>query len=263
MHLRVLGLLVCSLAGFGLAADPSSQPSPALLPTLWIIGDSTVSNPQDGMAGWGKPIAQLFDSSKIRVQNRARGGRSSRTYAAEGLWDQVVAQIRPGDIVIVQFGHNDGGPLVGERARGALKGNGDETETVTRTDGATEVVHTFGWYMRKYVSDAKSKGAMEVILCSHIPRRQWDDSGKVIRNKESFGKWTKEAAEQSGALFLDLNEIIAQQYEQIGRDRVTAEFFKSDHTHTTVAGAELNARCVVEGIRALPGCQLKAFLAAP
>jgi lysophospholipase L1-like esterase len=252
-------VIVCASVPAVCGADPASRPSEVALPTLWIIGDSTVSNPQEGMAGWGKPVAQRFDQTKIKVQNRARGGRSSRTYIAEGLWDQVAAQIKPGDFVIVQFGHNDGGPLIGERARGSLKGNGEETEEVTKPDGSKEIVHTFGWYMRKYVTDAKAKGAAEVILCSHIPRRQWDDGGKVIRNKGSFGKWTNEAAEQAGALFLDLNEIIAQKYEQLGRDKVTTDFFKTDHTHTTVAGAELNAKCLIEGLRGLQGCKLAQY----
>jgi lysophospholipase L1-like esterase len=254
-------LLTCALV-LGLArveyADPATQAS---LPTLWIIGDSTVSNPQEGMAGWGNPVAKYFDSSKINVQNKARGGRSSRTYISEGLWDQVVAQIKPGDFVIVQFGHNDGGPVNGERTTGraSLPGNGDNIEETTNRNGK-ETVHSFGWYMRKYVADAKSKGAEEVILCSHIPRREWEPDGKVQRNTSSFGKWTREAAEQSGALFLDLNEIIAQKYEQIGRDKVTAEYFKTDHTHTTVAGAELNAQCVVEGLKQIPACTLSKYV---
>src|SRR6476620_8254713 len=105
-------VVTCLLATFAVAAEPSTRP------TLWIVGDSTVKNSDRGLMGWGTPIAAKFDSAKINVQNKARGGRSSRTYIAEGLWDQVVSQIKPGDFVIVQFGHNDGGAVNGPRTTG-------------------------------------------------------------------------------------------------------------------------------------------------
>src|SRR5881227_1754127 len=130
-------------------------PHPALAagtnrPTLFLVGDSTVNTPTKGVQGWGTPIAGLFDQTKIKVENRARGGRSSRTYYTEGLWDQVAADLKPGDFVLMQFGHNDGGPLTGGRARASLKGSGDETKDV-EDQGKKETVHTYGWYLRKYV----------------------------------------------------------------------------------------------------------------
>src|SRR4051794_39629090 len=70
------------------------------LPTLFIIGDSTLKNGsgkgEGGLWGWGAPIADYFDQSKIKVENRALGGRSSRTYLTEGLWDKVLSAIKPG-----------------------------------------------------------------------------------------------------------------------------------------------------------------------
>jgi lysophospholipase L1-like esterase len=84
-------------------------------PTLFIIGDSTVKNGSGkgdgGLWGWGDFIYQQMDTSKITVRNYARGGRSSRTFITEGLWDLVLKMIKPGDYVIMQFGHNDGGAL--------------------------------------------------------------------------------------------------------------------------------------------------------
>src|SRR5262245_27266445 len=200
-HFILVIISIGWICAYGRADEPATAP---LLPTFWIVGDSTVSNPQKGMAGWGTPIAKYFDPTKIKVVNKARGGRSSRTYIAEGLWDQVVPQIKPGDFVIVQFGHNDGGAVNGPKVTGraSLPGNGEKTEATTRPSGEPEFVHTFGWYMRKYAGDAKAKGAT-VILCSHIPRREWEPDGTVQRNAGSFGKWTREAAEQSGAYFLD------------------------------------------------------------
>src|SRR4051812_245110 len=126
-------------------ADPSTAPTvhPKLnpnLPTLFLIGDSTVKNGHDdgaqNMYGWGNPIANYFDPTKINVQNRALGGRSSRSYYTEGLWDKVLADVKPGDFVLMQFGTNDGGSIdkpiaPGRPSRASIHGSGDETKDVT------------------------------------------------------------------------------------------------------------------------------------
>lgn len=232
----------------------------ARLPTLFIIGDSTVNNHTKGLEGWGDPIAAYFDTTKITVINRARGGRSSRTYQTEGLWDQVLAEMQPGDFVLMQFGHNDGGPIVGGTARASLKGNGDETQTVVDAKtGKTEVVHTYGWYMRKYIADTQAKGATPIVL-SPVPRDIWTAGDTVARNSNDYGKWADEAAQSQGAAFIDLNAIIAKKYEVLGPVKVKAMYFPGDHTHTSPAGAEVNAASVVEGLKALKDCPLDAFL---
>ena len=87
------------------------------LPRLFLIGDSTVRNNTAGQVGWGTPIAAFFDASRIKVENRALAGRSSRTFLTEGLWEKVLKDIQPGDYLLMQFGHNDGGGL--ERIRKA------------------------------------------------------------------------------------------------------------------------------------------------
>jgi lysophospholipase L1-like esterase len=235
------------------------------LPTLFIIGDSTVRNGTRGQGGWGDPIKAMFDPSKIRVENRALGGRSSRTFLTEGLWGKVLDQVKPGDFVIMQFGHNDGGPLTGApggRNRASIKGNGDESQEITNpTTGQKEVVHSYGWYLRKYVADAKARGAT-AIVCSPIPRNIWRD-GKVARAGRDYGKWAGEAAEGGGAFFIDLNAIIADKYDAEGEKKVAEGYFgPTDHTHTTPAGAQANAESVVEGIRKLDKCGLKDHLAA-
>src|SRR5277367_884028 len=100
---------------------PANRPIPALnpkLPTLWVIGDSTVRNGQDrgenGQWGWGNPIRSLFDQTRINVVNYALGGTSSRSYQTPSRvqkfseWDMVLNNMKPGDFLIMQFGHNDG-----------------------------------------------------------------------------------------------------------------------------------------------------------
>jgi lysophospholipase L1-like esterase len=246
-----------------LADKPPTAPSEQQavekpLPTLFIIGDSTVRNGTKGQVGWGDPIGNLFDKTKIKVANRALGGRSSRTFITEGLWDKVLAGMKPGDFVLMQFGHNDGGAPDKAPFRGSLRGTGDETKVVVSAKtGKKEEVHTYGWYMRKYVADAKSKGATPIVL-SQIPRNMWKD-GKVVRASNDYGKWAAEAAKTEGALFVDLNEIVAKQYDKLGPDKVNA-LFEGDHTHTSAAGAQMNAAAVVEGIKELKDCPLVRYL---
>jgi lysophospholipase L1-like esterase len=251
---------MASLVAFAAILRASAVQPPNRLPTLFLAGDSTVNTRTAGQLGWGDPLAGMFDSARLRVENRARGGRSSRTYLTEGLWDQVAARLKPGDFVLIQCGHNDGGPLAGGRARASLKGSGEETQSVTDpATGKTETVHTYGWYLRKYIADTKATGATPIVLAP-VPRNLWKE-GRVLRNRDDYGKWAAEAARAGGAPFIDLNEIIARRYEAAGQARVAAEYFgPTDHTHTTPAGARLNAQCVVEGLRCLADCRLCDYL---
>jgi rhamnogalacturonan acetylesterase len=245
---------------FGLAPQPGDAAArqDKRLPTLFIVGDSTVRNSTKGQQGWGDPLAKLFDEKKIKVENAALGGRSSRTFHTEGLWGKVVAKMQAGDFVLMQFGHNDGGPLDTGRARASLKGTGNETkEIMNETTGKKEVVHTYGWYMRKYCTDAKEKGATAIVL-SPIPRNIWKD-GKVARASKDYGKWSMESAKATDVAFVDLNELIAARYEKLGEEKVKDLFF-GDHTHTNPAGARLNAEVVVEGLQGLKECALCRYL---
>ena len=231
-----------------------------LTPTLFIIGDSTVKNSTKGQQGWGDPLAELFDPTKIKVVNRARGGRSSRTFQTEGLWDQVLAELKTRDFVLMQFGHNDGGAINDDsRARGSLKGLGNEVEEIENLlTKKHEIVHTFGWYMRKYVTDTKAKGAIPIVI-SPVPRNIWVD-GKVERRASTYAGWAAEVAKSEKAFFIDLNEIVAAKYETIGQETVGKDYFKTDHTHTTPLGAKLNAETIAAALKSLKGCKLAKYL---
>lgn len=231
-------------------ATPAVAANPNL-PTLYIVGDST-ANSNAPLRGWGSEIGAYFDPSKINVVNRAIGGRSSRTFITEGRWDKVLAELKPGDFVLVQFGHNDVGDYQDPKAKGrpSLHGEGEDTAQAFKADLKTmETIHTFGWYMRKYATDAKAKGAT-VILLSMVPHKDWVD-GKIARNEQAtFVKWTKDAAEATGALYIDTNTIIARGLEQLGPDKVNS-LFGDQRTHSTPDGAKYNAAAVVVGIKAL------------
>ena len=263
-------------------------PANPKLPSLFLVGDSTVRNGHgtgsDGLWGWGAPIADLFDPAKINVVNRAIGGLSSHTYISAGHWDSTLEMVKPGDFVVIQFGHNDGGlnlpgatpvpdqglppsgtspPAApdgaprGPNGRGSLPGIGEETmEVENPRTHVKETVHTFGGYLRKYVADTRAKGATP-ILCSLVPRKIWVD-GKIRRNTSTYRGWTELVAAKEQVAFVDLNEIIAERYDAMGEAEVDP-LFGDPHTHTTLAGAQLNAECVVAGLKALPHDPLAAY----
>jgi lysophospholipase L1-like esterase len=229
-------------------------PKNPALPTLFLVGDSTVRNGKgDGannQMGWGEPLVAFFDPQKINVVNRAIGGRSSRTYITEGHWQDVLAMIKPGDVVLFQFGHNDSGPLDdAARARGTINGIGDEIKEIENPiQKRHETIHTYGWYMTQYVKETFAKGATPIV-CSPIPRKIWKD-GRIVRNDTSYGGWAQQVAATQHALFIDLDAIIADRYDTMGEAAVEP-LFGDPHTHTSLAGAQLNAEAVVKGLKAL------------
>ena len=248
-------MLAVALLAFAQAAAPAAI-SPAL-PSVFIVGDSTANNTEN--RGWGDHLAHYFDTAKVNVVNRARAGRSSRTFVQEGLWDKVLADLKAGDYVLIQFGHNDGGPPDKDRARGSLPGLGEESREFTMPDGHTEMVHTFGWYMRKFIADARAKGAHPVVLSLTV-RNIWKD-GKVERGSGRFSQWSGEIAQAAHVPFVDVTNAVADRYEMLGEENVK-ELFSTDHTHTSPAGAELNAEVVAEGLKKLPENPLGAWLLA-
>jgi len=263
-----LSLASLAIATLSLAQTPARDPT---RPTLFIAGDSTASN--GDRLGWGDPLAAYFDPSKINVLNRARAGRSARTFLTEGLWDKLLADMRSGDYVLIQFGHNDGGAPDQPPARGDLPGTGDEAQSLKMPDGKTEVVRTFGWYIRKFVADTKSKGAHPILLSPTV-RNIWQD-GAVDRRVERgtgsgrFGRWSQQVADAENVPFLDATNIIADAYEKMGEEQVRP-LFPIDHTHTSQAGADLNASLIVAGLKGIrsPLAQLlsaqgQAVAAAP
>lgn len=268
-----LGLFFCLLSSLNAQTKDDARPvvddsktkiettiNPKL-PTLFIVGDSTLKSDAP-LRGWGQEMAQFFDLSKINVVNRAIGGRSSRTFINEGRWDKVLAELKRGDFVLIQFGHNDVGkyddPAAKERP--SLHGEGEETAEVTKLNGAKETVHTFGWYLRKYGTDAQAKGAT-VIFCSMVPHKDWEN-GKILRKEgETFVQWTANAAQQTDAAFINLNEAVALRFQLLGQEKVET-LFADKRTHSTPAGALLNAETVIAGLNALKNPKLQKYLSA-
>lgn len=234
------------------ASTPVATAAKPGLPTLYVAGDSTARSDAP-LRGWGSEIGAFFDPEKINVVNRAIGGRSTRTFLTDGRWDKILAELKPGDFVLVQFGHNDDGDYRDPKAKGrpSIRGEGEETAEAVKADLKTmETIHTFGWYLRKYATDAKAKGATAILL-SKVPHKDWND-GRIVRERDqaTFVKWTRDAAAATGALFVDANDIIARGFERLGPDGV-APLFGDQRTHSTPAGARYNAAAVVAGLKAL------------
>jgi lysophospholipase L1-like esterase len=229
------------------------------LPTLYVVGDSTARS-NAPLRGWGSEIDAFFDTAKINVINRAIGGRSTRTFLTDGRWDKILAELKPGDFVLVQFGHNDSGDYKDPKAKGrpSIHSEGEETAEAIKSDLVTmETIHSFGWYMRKFATEAKAKGATPILL-SMVPHKDWRD-GKIVRNEQAtFVKWTQNAAKTTSALFIDTNEIIAEGLERLGQEQVNP-LFGDARTHSTPEGAKYNAAAVIVGMKALSPNPLASY----
>src|SRR5436190_3672520 len=260
----LIAMTSCLVRIQGQTTEQQSPPPVAVipnLPTIFVVGDSTANNHANGGLGWGDPFITHFDSSKVNVLNRARGGRSSRTFVSEGLWDKVLSEMKKGDFVLLQFGHNDAGAINdASRARGSLPGLGEETQEIDNLlTKQHEVVHTYGWYLRKMIADVKAKGATPIVLSLTV-RNIWKD-GHVERGPGKYGAWSAEIAQSQHVMFMDLTKLIADKYEALGEAKVK-DLFATDHTHTSPEGAELNASLVVVGLKILKGQPLNRYLSA-
>ena len=242
-------------------------------PVVFITGDSTVKNAdkdENGMWGWGAVANTVFDETKIDIVNAAMAGRSCRSYLNEGRWDKVYNSLKPGDFVLIQFGHNDISPIDKPKYRGAIataadtchvykmqaakedlsKQNVIDQKLKSNTQvGSYEVVFSFGWYLKKFIQDVREKGATP-ILVSLTPRNEWLN-GKIERRNDTYGKWYREVAEATGVEFVDLHNITADFLDKkCGKKEKAMKYFNHDHTHTSLLGAKTNAQSVAKGLRA-------------
>jgi lysophospholipase L1-like esterase len=253
--LRALGLIV---AGTGFAAA-ANDPQPIKHPALILVGDSIVptgtGTGERGPWGWGSELGAFFDPAEIHVYNEGLGGRSSRGYREEGAWAKILEQLQPGDFVIIQFAHNDTANSANYPDRTTINSGGEESVQIGVGD-ARKTIRTYGWYLRQYAADVKTKGAT-LVICSPAPRNQWLD-GKIKRGFDGYAQWAADAARATGCAFIDLNALACDRFDALGQGKSRAFF--NDPQHTTKIGARLNAECVVAGLRAFADHPLAKFL---
>jgi len=231
---------------------------------VWLIGDSTVADyslekdyrtKRYPIMGWGqvfqsfmasdslKLIRNLVRSDSVLVDDRARGGRSTRSFFEEGRWSEIYRLLRPGDLVLIQFGHNDASVNKGER--------------YTSLTGYRE-------FLRLYVSQSREKGAIPVLVTPVARNYPWKD-GMLGNTHGAYPDAMKEVAAETGAGLIDLNSLSMEYFSKRGRDYVTMTYFmnlppglyeaypdgSSDNTHFQPAGATAVAQLVFSAMKGL------------
>ena len=220
--------------------DVKVEPAPPSTITLYLAGDSTVTDQGDEpWAAWGQILPRFFKPT-VAVANHAESGRALRSFRNEKRLDKILSTIKPGDWLFIQFGHNDM----------KEKGEGIGAFTSFKSD------------MKKYIAAAREHGANVVVVTS-MNRRRFDDDGKIVNTFGDYIEATRQAAAEEKVPLIDLNAMSKQLYEAWGPEASKKAFVHypantfpnqdkplKDDTHFNAYGAYEIARCVVEGIRA-------------
>ncbi|EAU92810.2 rhamnogalacturonan acetylesterase [Coprinopsis cinerea okayama7 len=192
--------------------------------------------------GWGQYLQQFMT---VPVSNHALGGRSSRSFTEEGRFNAIVNQLRPGDYVVIAFGHNDGSAGAVDNGRQCAVGDGyDTTATVRTSTGQSIVIHSFPYYMQNAVNAIKAKGGIPIVA-SQTPRNGWTNGSISPGNR--FVGYAKLVAERTGVTYIDHYAYVAQAYKRLGQSYVNT-FYPNDPVHTSPAGANVVAQAFVRGL---------------
>ncbi len=237
--------------------------------TLYIAGDSTAQTYGDEefpQTGWGQVLGHYFTPDRVQVANHAAGGRSSKSFILEGRLEQILNEIKPGDYLFIQFGHND-------------QKNATEEDLSTRyTDPELAATDNLSYkkHLKLYIEGARQKGAFPVLLTSVVRRRF---KGGVFYGIEDMGRYPlamKELAEEMKVPLIDMNVKCARLVESLGEEQSKGLYMHlspyderfmgdpryknsrlyggknhEDNSHFNVMGAEKIARLVAEGIKEL------------
>ncbi|WP_345950619.1 rhamnogalacturonan acetylesterase [Mucilaginibacter sp. PAMB04274] len=228
-------LLFLSLTSFTL--------SPPKQVTVYLIGDSTLSIKEKKYypeTGWGMPFVNYFDST-ITVDNRAKNGRSTKTFITEGLWQPVSTGMKAGDYLFIQFGHND--------------------EVPTKKSFTTE--DDFRKNLTLFINAARSKQAIPVLI-TPVARRKFDSVGHVVSTHTVYAQIVREVAQRNNVPLIDLDAKSQQLLQQLGVE--PSKFLynhlepgqnpnypkgKIDDTHFSELGARRMAELVLKSIEEL------------
>lgn len=210
---------------------------------VYLIGDSTMANKEIKAypeTGWGMPFTYFFDSS-VQVDNRAKNGRSTKSFIDEKLWQPVVDNLNEGDYVLIQFGHND--------------------EVKTKKTYTTE--EEFKNYLTRYVTESRSKKAIPVLI-TPVARRKFDSSGKVEGTHDVYSAIVRKVAAELNVPLIDLDKKSQALLQQFGEKNSVWLYDQlepgehpnypngvKDNTHFSELGARRMAEIVLAGIRSL------------
>ncbi|HEY1113742.1 MAG TPA: rhamnogalacturonan acetylesterase [Chitinophagaceae bacterium] len=212
--------------------------------TVWLIGDSTMSVKEVKAypeTGWGMPFAHFFDST-VKVDNRAKNGRSTKSFRAEGLWKPVVTNLKEGDYVFIQFGHNDEGK-----------------EKIGRYTTPDE----FRANLTAYVAESRGRKAIPVLV-TPAARRKFDSTGAIMESHPIYSDVVRRVAKEQGVPLIDLDRKSQELLQQFGAENSKWLFNhlapkehpnypdgRQDDTHFNDLGARKVAQLVLAEIRTL------------
>jgi lysophospholipase L1-like esterase len=212
--------------------------------TIYMIGDSTMCTYQARqwpVTGWGMPFANYFDSG-VTIDNRARGGRSSRTFLEENRWQPIVDSLKEGDYVFIQFGHND---------------EAKEPQYAARYTSVPD----YKTNLIKFITDTRAKKASPVLV-SPVSRRSFDKEGNAKETHADYTKAVLEIGQQYNVPVIDLDKQSRELYQQMGPVRAKLLFMeldsaehpnypkgRHDNTHFNEFGARKMAEIVLSDIK--------------
>ena len=210
---------------------------------IWIIGDSTVEDNQPPFRGWGWALPR-YVKENVTVRNHALSGRSSRSFREEGLFEPVEKGMAAGDLLLIQFGHND------------------EKDDERHTDPDT----TFPEELARYCRAAADKGAQPVLL-TPVSRRFFVGGGSLLYTHGEYPRAVRRLAEEKGIPLCDLKKDSRELYLSLGAEK-TAELFvrlapgenpdfpegHDDKTHFNAYGADEICKLVVAEMQQIPAC---------
>ncbi|KAF8216063.1 rhamnogalacturonan acetylesterase [Mycena galopus ATCC 62051] len=212
--------------------------------TVYLAGDSTMAlgGGGSGTQGWGVPLSQFLT---IPVVNDAVAGTSARSFTNDGFFTSLIASVKSGDFVIIEFGHNDVSAGAVDNGNQDAVGDGyNITEIVTTANGTNITINSFNFYIVNAVNSIKAKGGIPIIS-SLTPDNIWD--GTVLAAGGRFVTYAQSVGTDADITYVDHFDYVAQAYEALGETEVTT-FYPIDHLHTSSAGALVVAEAFVRGL---------------
>ena len=201
------------------------------VPTIFLAGDSTVTDqPFEPTTSWGQMLPRFFRPG-IAVANHAESGETLKSFITGLRMDKILSQMKKGDWLFLQFGHND------------MKENWPQTYVPAFT--------TYKQYLRVMIAEARRRGATPVLVTS-MHRRNFGPDGKVRNTLGDYPEAVRQTAAEEKVALIDLHAMSAAFYEALGAEKSTVAFGAGgrDGTHHSAYGAYELAKCVVSGIRA-------------
>ena len=214
---------------------------PADVPTIFIAGDSTVTDqPNEPAASWGQMLPR-FLKPEIAVANHAESGETMKSFLSGLRLAKILSQIKAGDYLLIQFGHNDS------------KKQWPQTYAEAHT--------TYKAYLRAFIAEARLRGATPILVTS-MQRRTFDEQGKIKNTHGDYPAVVREVAAEEKLTLIDLDRASTAFYEALGPGRAPLAFSAGgkDATHHNNYGGYELAKVVVQGIRD-SGLPLAAFIA--